>query len=74
VGIGSTFTFVIDLEKKSNDQNTIKRHLNPVKKCYQKIMIKANQKRKIKRGISIEQIKKSLLLRRASFKAAGEEK
>jgi hypothetical protein len=44
VGIGSIFTFVMDLDKKSNNQNTIKRYLNPLKKSYQKIVIKAPKK------------------------------
>ena len=38
--IGSTFTCLFDLKKKTEGQSKIKRHLNPVKKNYQKLVVK----------------------------------
>ena len=63
--VGSTFTLVIDLDRKTDGDNTIKRHLNPMKKVYPKIIVqnKKNASRKINQlKISAKVSKKSLKL------------
>jgi hypothetical protein len=47
-GHGANFIFLIDLEQKHESKDTIKRHLNPIKRIYPKIVVSADFK-KIKR-------------------------
>ena len=41
---GSTFTLVIDLAKRTDGENTVKRHLNQDRKIYPKIVVKGKKK------------------------------
>jgi hypothetical protein len=50
-GHGANFTFLIDLEKKHESKDTIKRHLNPNKRNYPKMIVTATFK-KIKRSFT----------------------
>ena len=44
LGQGSSFTCLFDLEKKTDGENKIKRHLNPVKKNYLQMVVQKKEK------------------------------